>query len=57
MNEALVRGLHWEEAIGKRFQLGQGPGAQKGTVVGVVKDFNFRSAAHADRAVRDLPAG
>ncbi|HUL81602.1 MAG TPA: FtsX-like permease family protein [Gammaproteobacteria bacterium] len=43
VNEALVRGLHWKEAIGKRFQLGQGPGGQSGTVVGVVKDFNFRS--------------
>ncbi len=43
VNEALVRGLHWDQPIGKRFELGQGPGAQKGTVVGVVKDFNFRS--------------
>jgi putative ABC transport system permease protein len=43
VNEALVRGLHWDQAIGKRFELGQGPGAQKGTVVGIVKDFNFRS--------------
>jgi putative ABC transport system permease protein len=43
VNEALVRALHWEEAIGKRFELGQGPQAQKGTVVGVVKDFNFSS--------------
>jgi putative ABC transport system permease protein len=43
VNEALVRGLHWKEAIGKRFQMGQGPGGQSGTVVGVVKDFNFRS--------------
>ena len=49
VNEALVRGLHWQEAIGKRFELGQGPGAQKGTVVGVVKDFNFRSV-HEDVA-------
>jgi putative ABC transport system permease protein len=43
VNEALVRALHWEEAVGKRFELGQGPQAQKGTVVGVVKDFNFSS--------------
>jgi len=43
VNEALVRGLHWDEPLGKRFELGAGPGAQKGTVVGVVKDFNFRS--------------
>ncbi len=43
VNEALVRALHWEEPLGKRFELGAGPGAQTGTVVGVVKDFNFRS--------------
>ncbi len=43
VNEALVRGLHWKEPLGKRFQLGGGPNAQTGTVVGVVKDFNFSS--------------
>jgi putative ABC transport system permease protein len=43
VNEALVRALHWEEAVGKQFELGQGPAAAKGTVIGVVKDFNFRS--------------
>jgi putative ABC transport system permease protein len=43
VNEALVRGMHWREPLGKRFELGGGPGQQKGTVVGVVKDFNFRS--------------
>lgn len=47
VNEALVRNQHWDEPIGKRFEIGQGPGAQKGTVVGVVKDFNFRSV-HED---------
>jgi putative ABC transport system permease protein len=47
VNEALVRGLHWKEAIGKRFQLGQGPAGQSGTVVGVVKDFNFSSVHDA----------
>jgi putative ABC transport system permease protein len=39
VNEALVRGLHWKEPLGKQFQFGP----NKGTVVGVVKDFNFRS--------------
>jgi putative ABC transport system permease protein len=39
VNEALVSGQDWDEPIGKRFELGP----QKGTVVGVVKDFNFRS--------------
>jgi putative ABC transport system permease protein len=48
VNETLVRRLHWEQALGKRFELGQGPG-NKGTVVGVVKDFNFRSV-HEDVA-------
>jgi len=43
VNEAVVRAQHWKEPIGKRFEIGQGGGAQKGTVVGVVQDFNFRS--------------
>jgi putative ABC transport system permease protein len=43
VNEAVVRAQHWDEPIGKRFELGQGPAAQKGVVVGVVQDFNFRS--------------
>ena len=43
VNETLARAQHWDEAIGKRFELGQGPNVQKGTVVGVVKDFNFQS--------------
>jgi putative ABC transport system permease protein len=43
VNEKLVAALHWDQPIGKRFELGQGPNAQGGTVVGVVKDFNFRS--------------
>jgi putative ABC transport system permease protein len=43
VNEKLVAALHWKEPIGKRFELGQGPNAERGTVVGVVKDFNFRS--------------
>jgi putative ABC transport system permease protein len=43
VNEALVRSLHWDDPLGKRFEIGQGPNAQKGTVVGVVKDFNFSS--------------
>jgi putative ABC transport system permease protein len=47
VNETLVRSLHWKEPLGKRFQLGQGPGAQSGTVVGVVKDFNFTSVHDA----------
>jgi putative ABC transport system permease protein len=43
VNEAIVRAMHWDDAIGKHFELGQGPGAQRGTVVGVVKDFNYSS--------------
>lgn len=39
VNETLARTQHWENPIGKRFAIGQ----QEGTVVGVVKDFNFRS--------------
>jgi putative ABC transport system permease protein len=43
VNEALVAALHWDEPIGKRFERGTGPNAPRGTVVGVVKNFNFRS--------------
>jgi putative ABC transport system permease protein len=39
VNEALVRGMHWDEAVGKRFEFGP----NKGTVVGVLKDFNYGS--------------
>ena len=38
-----MRAQHWKEPIGKRFEIGQGQATQKGTVVGVVQDFNFRS--------------
>jgi putative ABC transport system permease protein len=43
VNETLARGMHWDDPVGKHFEIGQGPNAQKGTVVGVVRDFNFRS--------------
>jgi putative ABC transport system permease protein len=39
VNEAAVKMLRWKDPIGKRFEIGP----QKGTVVGVVKNFNFRS--------------
>jgi len=43
VNEALVRAMHWEQALGKQFELGQNSQTEKGKVVGVVKDFNFSS--------------
>jgi putative ABC transport system permease protein len=39
VNEAMVRKMGWDEAIGKRIQLGN----QSGRVIGVVQDFNFKS--------------
>jgi putative ABC transport system permease protein len=39
VNEALVRKLGWTEPLGKRIQLGN----QAGRVIGVVRDFNFKS--------------
>ena len=39
VNEALVRKMNWTNPIGKRIQV-RGP---EGRVVGVVKDFNFKS--------------
>ena len=42
VNEAFVRAMGWEEPIGKRVGLGA-PGIFPGPVIGVVKDFNFKS--------------
>jgi putative ABC transport system permease protein len=39
VNEALVRKLGWTEPLGKRISLGN----QSGRVIGVVRDFNFKS--------------
>jgi putative ABC transport system permease protein len=39
VNETLVRKLGWSEPIGKHIQFG----GQSGRVIGVVRDFNFRS--------------
>jgi putative ABC transport system permease protein len=39
VNQAFVRKMGWENAIGKRIQLGP----QNGRVIGVVQDFNFKS--------------
>jgi putative ABC transport system permease protein len=41
VNETFVRRMGWEDPIGKRMSLG--PGAFPGTVIGVVKDFNYKS--------------
>ena len=39
VNEALVRKMGWTDPIGKRIQLGP----RTGRVIGVVRDFNFKS--------------
>jgi putative ABC transport system permease protein len=39
LNETAVRHLQWEDPIGKRISLK----GQKGTVIGVAKDFHFKS--------------
>lgn len=41
VNEALVKSMGWDSAIGKRLQAGGGGYSAK--VIGVVKDFNFYS--------------
>lgn len=43
INEAAVRSLGVEDPIGKKFQINFGGGLAERTIVGVVKDFNFRS--------------
>ena len=42
VNEAFVRAMGWNEPIGMRVGIG-GPGMFPGPVIGVVKDFNFKS--------------
>jgi putative ABC transport system permease protein len=39
VNETMVRTMGWTEALGKRLQIG----TQSGRVIGVVRDFNFKS--------------
>jgi putative ABC transport system permease protein len=43
INETLARQIGWENPIGEKFKIGD---SEWGTVVGVVKDFNFRSLHH-----------
>jgi putative ABC transport system permease protein len=43
VNEAFVRAMGWTDPIGKRVALGAGPGIFAGPVIGVVRDFNFKS--------------
>jgi putative ABC transport system permease protein len=42
VNESFVRAMGWEEPLGKRIAVGAG-GMLPGPVIGVVKDFNFKS--------------
>lgn len=42
VNEAFVRAMGWSDPIGKRMGIGT-PGMNQGPVIGVVKDFNFKS--------------
>lgn len=49
LNEAAVKRLGWETAIGKKFEsqhIASG-GSVKGRVIGVVKDFHFQSLRYA----------
>jgi putative ABC transport system permease protein len=43
VNETLVRRMGWDNPIGKRMALGAGPGIFPGPVIGVVRDFNYKS--------------
>jgi Predicted permease. len=40
LNETAVKKIGWKEPVGKQFEIS---GLGKGNVIGVVKDFNFRS--------------
>ncbi len=41
VNEAFVRAMGWDDPLGKRVSIGTG--AYPGPVIGVVRDFNFKS--------------
>ncbi|MCP4723886.1 MAG: FtsX-like permease family protein [bacterium] len=60
LNEAAVKAIGWDikEAVGKGFGYQDDEGIMKGRVIGVVKDFNFRSLHHQvdPMAVTVLPA-
>lgn len=43
INETLARQIGWENPVGQRFKIGD---LDWGKVIGVVKDFNFRSLHH-----------
>ncbi|MCK5145389.1 ABC transporter permease [bacterium] len=45
LNEAAVREVGWEDAIGRMFDMNSGEN-MNGEVIGVVKDFHFRSLHH-----------
>jgi putative ABC transport system permease protein len=42
VNQALVKAMNWSEPLGKQLTLG----GNRGRVVGVVEDFNFKSLKH-----------
>jgi len=52
VNETLVKKMGWTEPLGKRLVLG----GQNGRVVGVVKDFNFKSLHHLIEPLVLLPS-
>ena len=52
VNEALVKKMGWTEPLGKRLTLG----GQAGRVVGVVRDFNFKSLHHLIEPLVLLPS-
>jgi putative ABC transport system permease protein len=43
INETLAKQIGWENPVGQKFRIGD---AEWGKVIGVVKDFNFRSLHH-----------
>ncbi len=43
INETLAKQIGWENAVGQKFRIGD---SEWGKVIGVVKDFNFRSLHH-----------
>jgi putative ABC transport system permease protein len=48
LNKSAIKEFGWESPVGKEFKLGFG---KKGTVIGIVEDFHFRSLHHEIKPV------
>jgi len=55
VNEAVVRQMEWDDAIGKKLRIG-GPDEPYRAVIGVIKDYNFASVREVIEPMVYVPA-